>query len=76
MNPPGPLDPTINYLAESEMSSFQIQQFTRVHDDPCDQAVQNKEAAGPGSYQVTNLVPAQTDAYGIAYQQPAVPAAK
>jgi hypothetical protein len=57
------------------MSSFQIQQFTRVHDDPCDQAVQNKEAVGPGSYQVTNLVPASSDAYGIAYQQPAVPAA-
>ena len=57
------------------MSSFQIQQFTRVHDDPCDQAVQNKESGGPGSYQVTNLVPAQSEAYGIAYQQPAVPAA-
>lgn len=57
------------------MASFQIQQFTRVHDDPCDQMVQNKESAGPGTYQVTNLVPASQDAYGIAYQQPAVPAA-
>lgn len=57
------------------MSAFQIQQFTRIHDDPCDQAVQNKESGGPGSYQTTNLVPAQSDAYGIAYQQPAVPAA-
>ena len=55
--------------------SFQIQQFTRVHDDPCDQEVQNKEAAAPGTYQVTNLVPASQDAYANAYQQPAVPAA-
>ena len=56
------------------MSAFQIQQFTRVHDDPCDQMVQNKESAGPGSYQVTNLVPAASEAYGLAYDQPAVPA--
>jgi hypothetical protein len=57
------------------MSAFQIQQFTRIHDDPCDQTVQNKESAGPGVYRVTNLVPAATQAYGTAYQQPAVPAA-
>jgi hypothetical protein len=57
------------------MASFQIQQFTRIHDDPCDQTVQNKESAGPGSYQLTNLVPASGEAFGTAYQQPAVPAA-
>jgi len=57
------------------MASFQIQQFTRVHDDPCDQMVQNKEAAGPGSYQVTNLVPAAQSTYELAYQQVAMPAA-
>lgn len=57
------------------MSAFQIQQFTRVHDDPCDQTVQNKESSGPGAYQVTNLVPAAGAAYQVAYQQPAVPAA-
>ena len=54
------------------MSAFQIQQFTRIHDDPCDQAVQNKESAGPGSYQVTNLVPAGAEAFNVAYQQPYV----
>lgn len=57
------------------MSSFQIQQFTRVRDDPCDQVVQNKESMGPGSYNVTNLVPAASTTYGIAYDQLAVPAA-
>ena len=57
------------------MSSFQIQQFTRVRDDPCDQVVQNKEAMGPGSYNVTNLVPAASTTYGIAYDQLAIPAA-
>jgi hypothetical protein len=57
------------------MAAFQIQQFTRVHDDPCDQVVQNKESLGPGAYTMTNLVPAASEAYGAAYQQPAVPAA-
>jgi hypothetical protein len=56
-------------------SGFQINQFTRVHDDPCDQGVQNKESSGPGVYQMTNLVPAGSQAYPLAYQQPAVPAA-
>jgi hypothetical protein len=57
------------------MSSFQIQQFTRVRDDLCDQVVQNKESMGPGSYNVTNLVPPTSEAYGVAYEQPAMPAA-
>lgn len=56
------------------MSTFQLHQFTRVHDDPCDQVVQNKESAAPGSYMVTNLVPAAGEATSLAYQQPAVPA--
>jgi len=58
---------------ESEMTSFQIQQFTRVHDDPNDQIVQNKESMAPGVYRVTNLLPASQDANEVAYQQPAVP---
>jgi hypothetical protein len=57
------------------MSAFQIQQFTRIHDDPCDQKVQNKESGGPGAYKITNLVPSPAEAARIAYQQPAVPAA-
>jgi hypothetical protein len=56
-------------------AGFQIQQFTRVWDDPCDQSVQNRESAGPGAYQVTNLVPAPSAAYTTAYAQPAIPAA-
>jgi len=55
------------------MSSFQIQQFTRVHDDPCDQTVQNKERQGPGAYQLTYLVPSAPESNQVAYQQPAVP---
>ena len=55
------------------MSAFQIQQFTRVHDDPCDQAVQNRESAGPGAYQVTSLLPAASTATATAYAQPVVP---
>jgi hypothetical protein len=57
------------------MSNFQVQQFTRVHDDPCDQQVQNRESSGPGTYQTTNLVPASQSAFMTAYQQPAIPAA-
>jgi hypothetical protein len=57
------------------MATFQIQQFTRVRDDPCDQEVQNKESMAPGAYSVTNLIPAQQEAYEIAHQQPAVQSA-
>ncbi len=57
------------------MSAFQIQQFTRVHDDPCDQTVQNQESAAPGTYKLTNLVPASSQTFPLAYQQPIVPAA-
>lgn len=55
------------------MSAFQIQQFTRVHDDPCDLKVQYKESAAPGGYQLTNLVPAPAAVASVAYQQPVVP---
>jgi hypothetical protein len=57
------------------MSAFQINQFTRVHDDPCDQTFQNREAVAPGSYQLTNLVPSNASALRMATQQVAVPAA-
>lgn len=56
-------------------ASFQIQQFTRVHDDPCDQTVQNRESAGPGVYMMTNLVPAPGPVGNIAYSLPTIPAA-
>lgn len=54
------------------MSGFQINRTTRIHDDPCDQAVQVKESQGPGSYFTTNLVPAASESASIAYQQPAM----
>jgi hypothetical protein len=54
------------------MSSFQTLQFTRIKDDPCDQAVQNKERLGPGLYQTTNLVPQVQSVLATAYQQPVV----
>jgi hypothetical protein len=57
------------------MSTFKIEQFTRVADDPCDQTVQNKESGAPGMYRMTNLVPPAASAYMTAYAQPAVPAA-
>ena len=57
------------------MATLQTHQFTRIHDDPCDQVVQNRERVGPGAYQVTNLVPAVTTAMGTAYQQAVIPPA-
>jgi hypothetical protein len=57
------------------MSAFQIHQFTRVRDDPCDQTVQNRESSAPGSYQLTNLVPSNATALRAATQQVSVPAA-
>jgi len=54
---------------------MQTYQFTRVHDDPANQAVQNSERQGPGVYQVTNLVPPVREAMATAYQQPVIPPA-
>jgi hypothetical protein len=54
------------------MASFQTFQFTRIHDDPCDQTVQNKERLGPGAYQTTNLVPAAPSVMAQAYSQQVV----
>ena len=55
------------------MSAFQIQQFTRIHDDPCDLKVQYYESAAPGAYKLTNLTPIEKKVETVAYQQPAVP---
>jgi hypothetical protein len=57
------------------MSEFKIQQFTRIHDDPCDQSVQNRESASPGIYQLTNLIPSSQQTNSLAYSQPMVPSA-
>jgi hypothetical protein len=57
------------------MSTLQTYQFTRIHDDPANQSVQNSESQGPGVYQVTNLVPPSQQAMSTAYQQPVIPPA-
>ena len=49
--------------------------FTRIHDDPCDQIVQDRERQGAGVYQVTNLVPPVMQVMSTAYQQPVIPPA-
>lgn len=36
---------------------FQIHEFTRTKDDTCEVAQNIRDSAGPGKYQVTNLVP-------------------
>ena len=53
--------------------AFQIQQITRVRDDPCDVTVQNKESVGPGSYQLSNMVPKPAQVAQLAYTQPVIP---
>jgi len=55
------------------MATLQTYQFTRVRDDPANQAVQNTERQGPGSYRLTNLVPAPAMAMATAYQQSVIP---
>lgn len=57
----------------SAASAFQVQQFTRIRDDPCDQSVQARQSVGPGAFQLTNLVPTISSATTAAYQQPAFP---
>jgi hypothetical protein len=48
---------------------FNINEFTRVRDDSCEVA-QIRDSAGPGKYQVTNLVPKQAAAAKIEYPNP------
>ncbi len=57
------------------MSAFEIETFTRTSDDKCFKEVQNKDSISPGLYRLTNLVPSASEAYRLAYSQPAVPAA-
>jgi len=57
------------------MAALQTYQFTRVRDDPANQAVQNTERVAPGAYKVTNLVPEVRETMAMAYQQPVVPPA-
>lgn len=49
---------------------FEINEFTRVRDDSCEVAQNTRDSAGPGAYQVRNLVPKQSDAARIEYPNP------
>jgi hypothetical protein len=49
---------------------FNINEFTRVRDDSCEVAQNIRDSAGPGAYQVRNLVPAQAAAAKVEYPNP------
>jgi hypothetical protein len=49
---------------------FTINEFTRVRDDSCEVAQNIRDSAGPGMYQVTNLVPKQESAARVEYPNP------
>ena len=49
---------------------FNINEFTRVRDDSCEVAQNIRDSAGPGKYQVTNLVPKQAAAAKVEYPNP------
>lgn len=49
---------------------FIINEFTRTRDDACEVAQNIRDSAGPGSYQVKNLVPAQAAAAKVEYPNP------
>lgn len=49
---------------------FTINEFTRVRDDSCEVAQNIRDSAGPGAYQVTNLVPKQAAAAKVEYPNP------
>lgn len=49
---------------------FVINEFTRTHDDSCEVAQNIRDSAGPGAYQVTNLVPKQESASRVEYPNP------
>jgi len=49
---------------------FNINEFTRTRDDTCEVAQTIRDSSGPGSYQVTNLVPAQASAAKVEHSNP------
>lgn len=59
-------------VAVPSKGEFQINSFTRTWDDSCEVAQQMRDQAGPGKYQVTNLVPKQAEAAKVEYPNPTV----
>jgi hypothetical protein len=51
---------------------FQINAFTRAWDDGCEVSQQIRDAAGPGKYMVTNLVPKESGAAKLAQVNPTI----
>jgi len=49
-----------------------VNQFTRAHDDSCEVAQNLNDSAGPGNYQVTNLVPQEESTANVAYPNPTI----
>jgi len=54
----------------AKAGEFTINEFTRTRDDGCEVAQNTRDSAGPGSYQVTNLVPKQAAAAAVEYGNP------
>lgn len=53
-----------------EKGEFNINEFTRVHDDTCEVAQNIHDSSGPGAYQTRNLVPKQSRAASVEYNNP------
>ena len=56
--------------AQAVKDDLVINEFTRTWDDTCEVAQTTRDSAGPGVYQVTNLVPKQADAARVEYPNP------
>lgn len=55
-----------------KMSAFQVNQFTRVHDDQCGIDAFYRQSVGPGFYHLTNLVQAPSDVLPKAHDNPTI----
>jgi hypothetical protein len=56
--------------ALSGPGEFVINSFTRTHDDRCEVKQQYGDSTGPGSYMVTNMTPAPTEAFKVEAHNP------
>lgn len=54
------------------MSTFQLNQFTRVHDDQCGIDAFYRQSVGPGFYMMTNLVPQAANVVPQALDNPTI----
>ena len=54
----------------AERGTFQVNQFTRTHDDACDVSQQLRDSAGPGKYVTTNMTPGLAGASSVSIATP------